>query len=147
MLRREIKYKDFNDEEQVDVAFFHISKTELVEMEVENEGGLAASIQRIIDAKDNKRLVSEFKRVILAAYGVKSPDGKSFIKNAALRDGFAQTAAFDSLFIELATNDELAAKFVQGIIPSDMIGPDGKAMLPPPNIQPVEKAIPAAPSE
>jgi len=37
-----------------------------------------------------------------------------------LRDEFSQTAAYDVLFMELATNDKLAADFMIGIMPKDL---------------------------
>ena len=58
-----------------------------------------------------------FKDIILRAYGEKSADGKRFIKNQELRDAFAQTEAYSDLFMELATDAEAAAKFINGIIP------------------------------
>lgn len=137
MLKREIKYTDFDDKEQVETAYFNLTKSELVEMEVEYSDGLQEAVRRIINAKDNKALVAEFKRVILAAYGQKSADGKRFVKSQELRDEFAQTAAYDALFIELATSDQKAAAFIKGILPSDM----GASIdtLPPPNIRPAEQ--------
>lgn len=135
MFKREIKYKDFDGVDAVAVEYFNLSKTELIEMEVEQKDGLDVAIRRIVASDDKKALIAEFKRIILAAYGQKSDDGKRFIKNDEIREGFMQTAAFDALFIELATDDKAAADFIKGIIPEDMTQ-DG--FLPPPNIQPAE---------
>lgn len=63
-------------------------------------------------------LFATFKDIILRAYGEKSPDGKRFIKNQELRDAFAQTEAYSILFMELATNADAAAAFVNGIVPA-----------------------------
>lgn len=132
MLKREIKYEDFNGEQAVDIFYFNISKPELVELEVEIDGGLGAYLRNIVEAKDNKALIKEFKRIVLLAYGEKSPDGKRFIKNDQLREEFSQTAAYQSLFMELATEDEAASNFLLAVLPKDMIGE-------------IEKALPAAP--
>lgn len=137
MLKREIKYTSFDGEEAVDIVYFNLTKTELIELEVEQKDGLDVVIRRIIAADDKKALIAEFKRVILAAYGVKSDDGKRFVKNETVREEFMQTAAFDALFMELATNDEAAANFIQGILPADM-NQNGSPNLPPPNLQPAE---------
>ena len=58
------------------------------------------------------------KDIILKSYGVKSPDGRRFIKNQEVRDAFAQTEAYSQLFMELATNAKAASDFVAGIIPA-----------------------------
>jgi len=137
MLKREIKYQDFNDEEVTDTFYFNITKSEIVELEVETKEGMDATIKKIIETKDNKTLIAEFKRIILLSYGEKSADGKRFIKSDESREAFSQTAAFDTLFMELATEDEAASNFIKGILPKDLSLEIEKAILPPPNIQPV----------
>ena len=64
-----------------------------------------------------KRLLKSGKDFVLKAYGVKSDDGKRFIKNDEVRDSFAQTEAYSELFMELATDAGSAAAFVNGITP------------------------------
>lgn len=139
MLKREIKYKDFNGEDQVEVAYFHLSKTEIIEMEVATKEGLQATIQRIVKTTDRNGLITEFKRIILASYGVKSDDGRRFVKSEELRTEFSQTAAYDVLFMELATSDKLAVDFIQGILPEDMaaqLAATPPPPPPPPNVTP-----------
>ena len=122
MLKREIKYEDFNGNEVTEAFYFNISKPELIELEVEYNQGFATFIQGVIDAQDNRTLVREFKRIVLLAYGVKSDDGKRFIKTDKIREEFEQTAAYQELFMELATKDEAAVTFLRGVLPRDMVG-------------------------
>lgn len=121
MLKRNITYEDFDGNECTDVFYFNISKPELVDIEVGHEGGFESMIRRIEESKDNQALVNEFKRLVLLSYGQKSEDGKRFIKNDQLREEFLQTAAYNSLFMELAINDGAAAEFIKGILPKDMV--------------------------
>jgi len=118
MLKKTITYKDYDDNERKEDFFFNLSKAEVTEMEMSTEGGLAKMLQKIVDEKDTKRIIEVFKDLILKAYGEKSPDGKRFIKSQELRDAFSQTEAYSELFMELAMNDQAAAAFVNGIIPS-----------------------------
>jgi hypothetical protein len=120
MLKRTIKYTNYDDEETEDIFYFNLSKPELVEMEVEHEQGLGKFLQGIIDTKDHKALIEKFKEIVLKAYGEKSPDGKRFIKSDQLREEFSQTAAYSTLFMELAIDDGAAATFIMGILPKDM---------------------------
>lgn len=124
MLKKTITYKDYNDVERKEDFYFNLSKAEIMEMELGTEGGLAEMIQKIIDTKDIPQIVSLFKRLVLEAYGEKSADGKRFIKNQELRDGFAQTEAYSELFMELATDADAAAAFVNGIVPKDIEVPN-----------------------
>lgn len=120
MLKQEITYEDFNGDETTESFYFNISKSELIEMEVEYDGGFTDYIQRIIKAEDRRGLIREFKRLILIAYGEKSSDGKRFIKSDELRTEFSQTNAYNTLFMKLATDDGAAAKFLTGLMPKDL---------------------------
>jgi len=119
MLIRPITYENFDGETVTENFHFNLSKSEIIELQVSYKEGLEAALARIIRTKDQKQLVEEFKRIILLSYGERSEDGKRFIKNDELREAFSQTAAYDSLFIELATDDTAAAEFIKGIIPKD----------------------------
>jgi hypothetical protein len=117
MLKKTISYIDFDGNNRTEDFYFNLTKAEVTEMELSAEGGLAKSLEKIVAAQDSKRIIETFKDLILKAYGEKSPDGKRFIKNQELRDGFAQTEAYSELFMQLATNAEMAAAFVNGIVP------------------------------
>jgi len=124
MLRKTIKYTDFNGVERSEEFLFNLTKAELVEMEMSEKGGLEKTLERIIEENDSKKIVAIFKDLILKAYGEKSEDGKRFIKSDELTASFAQTDAYSELFMELATSTEAATAFVNGITPkiSEPIG-------------------------
>lgn len=121
MLKREIKYEDWDGVQTSDVFYFNISKPELIDMEVEHKGGLAVYLEKIIEAKDHKELVNQLKEIVLKAYGVRSDDGKRFIKTDEIREEFSQTAAYPALFMELASDDRAAIIFLRGVMPQDMV--------------------------
>lgn len=120
MLKKTITYTDYNNETRTEDFFFNLSKAEIMEMELSIEGGLSETINRIINTKDIPSLIKIFKDLLLRSYGMKSPDGKRFIKNKELTEEFSQTEAYSQLFMELATNADAAAAFVNGIVPADM---------------------------
>ena len=120
MLKKTIKYTDYDDNERTEDFYFNLSKAEVAEMEMTSEGGFAKMLHKIVNTNDSKRLIEIFKDLILKSYGEKSLDGKRFIKNQELRDSFAQTEAYTELFMELASNAQLAAEFVNGIIPASL---------------------------
>lgn len=120
MLKKTIKYTDYNGVEREEDFYFNLSKAEIAEMELEIPGGMTAMLQRITAAKDTPSLVKIFKDLILRSYGEKSADGKRFIKSAELKESFSQTEAYSELFMELATNADSASAFINGIIPADV---------------------------
>lgn len=120
MLKKTITYEDFNGETVSEDFFFHLSKAELVELEMSHKDGLSEALQRIVAAENNKEIIAEFKNIILTAYGKRSEDGKRFIKNQELRDEFVSTEAYSVLFMELVTDTDAAIEFTNGIIPAGM---------------------------
>lgn len=141
MLKKPITYEDFNGDTVTEDFYFNLSRAELVELELSHEGGLAASIKKIIDAENGAEIIAEFKKLILKAYGKKSGDGRRFIKNRQLREEFESSEAYSVLFMELVTDAEAAAVFVNGIVPQGLVGEDEKlqhAILP---IDPIENVV------
>ena len=91
-----------------------------MEMEMGTVGGLTEMIMKVVKTENTPEIIKIFKDLILKAYGEKSADGKRFIKSPELSEGFAQTEAYSELFMELATDADAAAKFVNGITPADL---------------------------
>ena len=121
MLKKTIKYTDYNGVERSEDFWFNLSKAEIMEMEMSTTGGLAELIQKIVKEQDAPAIIKIFKDLILKTYGEKSPDGKRFIKSDEIALAFSQTEAYSNLFMELATDADAAAKFVNGIIPADAV--------------------------
>ena len=120
MLKKTITYTDYNGTERTEDFYFNLSKAEIMEMEMSTVGGFAEMIQNIVNAQDAPAIIKIFKDLVLKAYGQKSPDGRQFIKKPELSEAFSQTEAYSQLFMELATDADAAAKFINGIIPADI---------------------------
>lgn len=127
MLKKTITYRDYNDVERTEDFYFNLTKAEIMEMELGTTGGFTEMVQKIIDTQDIPQIAKIFKDLVLKAYGEKSPDGRRFIKNDEIRDGFAQTEAYSDLFMELSTNPDAASAFINGIIPDNIEGPKNAA--------------------
>ena len=121
MLRKVITYKDYNGTDRKEAFYFNLSRAELIEMEMSTDGGMENFLQRIIDTKDNKRLFNLFKELIYKSYGVKSDDGRRFVKSKEISDAFIQTEAYTELLMELMGDDAAnkVAEFVKGVMPVD----------------------------
>lgn len=120
MLKKTIKYVDYNDEEREEDFYFNLTKAELTQMQLSEKGGLDAVLDRMLQTRDEPSMIKMFKEIIDASYGVKSTDGRRFIKNQEVLDDFRQTEAYSVLFMELATNSEAAAEFINGIVPKEV---------------------------
>ena len=120
MLKKTIKYTDYDGNEREEDFYFNLSKAEITEMELSKEGGMSEYIKKISATQNGPELIKLFKDIIIKSYGEKSLDGKRFIKNKELTEAFTQTEAYSELFIELASNADEAAKFINGIMPKNM---------------------------
>ena len=112
MLKKTIKYTDYDGNEREEDFYFNLSKAEVTEMELSKEGGMSEYIKKISATQNGPELIKLFKDIIIKSYGEKSLDGKRFIKNKELTEAFTQTEAYSELFIELASNADEAAKFI-----------------------------------
>lgn len=115
-----VEYPDYNGVERKEDFYFNLTKAELLEMEMGIVGGFNAMIQKAIDAQDTPTLIGIFKDLLLKSYGVKSADGRRFIKNAEVLNEFKETEAYSILFMKYATDADAASKFIKGIVPADL---------------------------
>lgn len=116
MIKETITYEDYNGQTRTEDFYFHLSKAEALEMEMSVKGGLAETINRVVEAKDMPAVIKIFKELIMKSYGRKSVDGKTFEKNDDIRNEFMQSEAYSELFMKLGTDSDAAARFVNGIL-------------------------------
>lgn len=128
MITKEITFTDYNGQERKEKYQFNFTKAELTEMELSVNGGLSAMMERIKETDDRPELMRIFKDLILKAYGVKSADGKRFIKSEELRTEFSQTEAYSELYMELVTDTNAAVTFFNGLIPNNLKDNGGKVV-------------------
>lgn len=121
MLKKTVTYTDYLGVERTEDFYFNLNKAEIMEMELTKEGGLTNHLEKIISTKNASELILYFKEIILNAYGEKSADGRRFVKSQELSDAFSQTEAFVEIFMELASDADAAAEFVNGIIPGNLL--------------------------
>lgn len=117
MLKKTITYTDYDGLERTEEFRFNLTKAEVVDMELTTAGTFSETMKRIIAEKDIIRIAKLFKELLLKSYGVKSDDGKRFIKSQELSEAFSQTEAYSDLYIELLSNPEEAAKFFAEVAP------------------------------
>lgn len=121
VLKRDITYETFDDppETITETFYFNLSQRELLELQVEQQGGLDEMVKRMIKSKDEGGILREFKKIILTSYGERSDDGKRFMKTDEIRENFAFSGAFDALFEELTTNTDKLEKFLLAVVPKE----------------------------
>lgn len=120
MYKKTITYTDYNGNERTEDFYFNLTEAEITEMQLGVEGGFAAMVDKIIKAQDTPALIRIFKDLLLKSYGIKSDDGKRFIKSEKLSEEFTQTPAYSEFYMMLATDDKKATEFIKNIIPAKL---------------------------
>lgn len=120
MIKKTVKYEDFNGVERSEDLYFNLTKTELHNMNFRHYGSYADQLQGIVDSKDIRMVTELFNEIITRAYGVKSEDGRNFRKSQQLVDDFVSSAAYDALMNELLNDESAAAALFIGALPKDL---------------------------
>lgn len=118
MWKETITYTDYFGEERTEDFRFNLSKAECAERQMKFAGGgYGEFLRKIVEAKDAEKIVEYFKQFLLDSYGEISPDGRRFMKSPELSKAFSETEAYSILYMKLATDDQFAADFVNGVVP------------------------------
>lgn len=134
MITRTIEYVDYDGNQRKEKHYFNLTQFEATEIAVEIPDDIVEDLEsdaanpenrvttaRNLTEKLGKKGVMDFiKNIVLKSYGVKSPDGKRFIKSEQLTTEFSQTLAFSSFMMRLMTDDEEASRFINGVIPPEL---------------------------
>lgn len=120
MLEKNITYVDYNGNTRTETHYFNLNKAELIDLYTEIPGGFNNYVKRIIETQDQPKLMAIFRDLIRRSYGVKSDDGRKFMKSKEILDDFVQTEAYAKLYMELARDDKAAIEFINKIIPKDL---------------------------
>lgn len=121
MIIKNIECEDFRGNKYTEEAAFHLTEPELADMTYSKEGGLDKYVEKIAKEEDQQKIIELLKELILKSYGKISEDGKRFVKTEEAAKEFAQTNAYNTLFMEFATDAEKASEFVNGIVPKSML--------------------------
>jgi len=117
MLVKKIKYTDFNGQEREEDFYFNLTQSEITKMELSTAGGLANKITRVAQTQDGAEILKIMEDFIDMSYGVKSDDGRRFVKSPEISKAFRETPAYDQLFLSIATDPKAAADFINGVVP------------------------------
>lgn len=127
MLKETVTYTDYNGKEQTEDLYFNLEKHELIDLAFDLPDDIIVADEETGEIKENhmveklgdKGIYKFIKDVIKKAYGVKSADGRRFIKSDELTLEFTQTPMYDSILTKLTSDNDAATKFINTVIPAD----------------------------
>lgn len=121
MLRKTIKYEDFEGNNREETFYFNISRAELAMMENSEVGGFRKKLERIVNAQDNVAIMEVLRDIIHKSVGEVSPDGRRFMKSEEFSRAFEETEAYSELIVELLGEDGKSAEFINGMMPKQIV--------------------------
>lgn len=116
MVRKTVKYIDFNGNEAEDELFFNLNEVEIVELDLEFEGGLESFVENLDPEKNPKDVMMLFRVLMSASVGHKTEDGKHFIKDDDEAKMFKNSAAYSALFVEMIQDETKGAAFFNALL-------------------------------
>lgn len=120
MIKQTVKYEDFNGNFVTKELYFHLRKIDLIDMEITEGISMSERMRRMTQTDNAVEVKNLLKRVVLDAYGERTPDGR-FVKTRAIRDEFEQSEAYSEFMWSLLSNPSKAAEFMTILIPKNMI--------------------------
>lgn len=127
MLKETVTYTDYDGKERTEDLYFNLEKHELIDLAFELPDDIIVADEETGEIKENhmveklgdKGIYKFIKDVIKKAYGVKSADGRRFIKSDELTLEFTQTPMYDSILTKLTSDNDAATKFITTVIPAN----------------------------
>lgn len=133
MLKKTVKYEDFDGNLRTEVLHFNLNKVEMMDVALNLPGKVtnslpedvttideAEAVSRMFGALGNKGIYEFIKMLVDKAYGVKSADGRKLEKSEALLADFKQSLAYEAVIMELISGDGTAAStFINNVLPKE----------------------------
>lgn len=121
MIKKTVIYTDFDGNERTEDHYFHLNDAEVaIWLTQSGDYTLDKVLERLASEHNGRKIMEIFTDLLKRSYGVKSLDGRRFMKSEEATKEFMETEAFSQIFMELVTDAKKASDFVNGIIPKTM---------------------------
>lgn len=119
MLKKDFTVNDIDGNKVNETWYFNLSVGELTKMHLIAKGDLLATLQAIVKSGDGRAIIEAFEDIIRRSVGKRGPNN-TFIKSQDITDEFMGSEAYSDFFVELVTKADVAAEFVNNVIPGDL---------------------------
>ena len=119
MYKVSIPYEDFDGNNREQDLYFNLTKTEIVNANL-SDYSLEDKLRALAKDKNIPSLSKVLNDIIGMAYGIKSDDGKVFMKSDKIREEFEHSAVYDAFYLDLLSSPEKALAFLKGILPKEI---------------------------
>lgn len=121
MQKYNVEYENFDGKKTKETLYFNLSTIEVGSLQ-QKYGDIEKKIFELQKKGNFTGLMDIITDIILTAYGERSEDGRKFIKNSVVREGFDGSLPFNQLIDDLLADDKLSEKFMTELYkPSDKL--------------------------
>ena len=121
MITREVTYTDYNGDEQTEKYYFDLTVPEMLELSFSSAGDIQSTLERLSNSRKVGEIFNIIQTLIFKSVGVKSDDGKRFVKNEEVLNDFKQSRGYESFLMKMMQDTDYASKFIEQLIPQDRI--------------------------
>ena len=117
MLKQPVTYEDFDGNTQTETLYFNLNRMELIAFQKRyGSENMENYINKLIEEKQIEPMYDLLNDFVLTAYGVKSEDGKRFIKSEQIREEFKQSLAYEALIEDFHDDSrKVLEHFISGV--------------------------------
>ena len=123
MLKRTFTYKDYDGNECTETFHFQLTKAEIIEMQVRDNGSFIDNLKDLMAKRNIEGMYKFFRELVLDSVGVRTANNR-FVKNTEIREDFKYSIPYSELMTELMTDEDKIAEFTRGITPFDLTDED-----------------------
>lgn len=117
MIKQQVRYEDFDGIQQEETLYFNLNRMELIALQARyGKDDMAKYIEKVQAEEDYQKMYDLLNDIVLTSYGVRSEDGKRFIKNDQVREDFKTSLAYEALIEDFHDDEGVTLnKFITGI--------------------------------
>ena len=117
MLKQPVTYEDFDGNTQTETLYFNLNRMELIAFQKRyGSENMENYINKLIEEKQIEPMYDLLNDFVLTAYGVRSEDGKRFIKSEEIREEFKQSLAYEALIEDFHDDSrKVLENFIAGV--------------------------------
>ena len=117
MYKETITYVDYDGNEWTEDFRFNMSKADLYKLNFKHGGDFEKFLNSLIEKKDYDGMYSLFEEILFMSYGIKSEDGKRFMKSKEISESFTQTEAYSEFISKMMNDENYLINFINQVIP------------------------------
>lgn len=127
MLKKTVTYENFDGSTVTEDFYFNLTTPELTRLMAECDGDIQVYAEKLAKSGDGVAMIEFLEKMILRSFGIKSDDGKRFVKTPKVREDFEYSAAYAELFEQLMTQPTAAQQFGAGLVHGAKSTPNAEA--------------------